>query len=161
MSDSFWRTEVWHPLTVHFPIALLIFSTLVFFVSLFFQESRKIQWQRFSTVALIVGTVGAWLALYTGDLADGVVARKICDPLILKDHEIAAQTSTYLFTAASFLSIIIFYSEFLNTFKKILVSILTVLMVGGCIYLALASHAGATLVYEQGAGVRDHEVDCK
>ena len=159
MTESFWRTEVWHPLTVHFPIALLVFSTLVFFISFVLPSEKRLQWQKFSIVLLFAGTVGAWVALYTGDLADGVVARKICDPLLLKDHEIAAQTSTYLFTAACVI-ILLLNIPVINAFRKIIIVIVVAIMATGCVYLTIASHAGATLVYNQGAGVLNHPHNC-
>src|SRR5688572_28865733 len=104
---EFMRTEIWHALSVHFPIALLVFSTLAFLVSFFLKNENGRAWRNAAGALLYIGTITAWISVYTGNLADGVVARKICDPTILKDHEIAGHTMTYLFTAASLLSLLI------------------------------------------------------
>ena len=38
---DFWRTEVFHPLSVHFPIVLLLLATLFKFIGLW---SSKVTW---------------------------------------------------------------------------------------------------------------------
>jgi uncharacterized membrane protein len=73
---EFWRTEIWHPLTVHLPLALLIIASIFKIAGLFLKRSL---WNEASAVLLAIGTVGAWIAVYTGNLADGVVSREICD----------------------------------------------------------------------------------
>src|SRR3990170_6525572 len=113
MFDSgFIRAEVWHALSVHFPIALLIFGTLTRFISLIIKSDKRRYWQYAGSGLLYVGCLTAWISVYTGNLADGIVSRKICDPTILKDHEIAAQTMTYLFTAASILNLLFSFKVF-------------------------------------------------
>src|SRR4051812_45144368 len=103
--NGFMRTEVWHALSVHFPIALLVFGTLTMIISFFIKCDKKGAWRNAANGLLYVGTVAAWISIYTGNFAEGIVSRKICDPTILKDHEIAAQSTTYLFTAAAVLSL--------------------------------------------------------
>jgi uncharacterized membrane protein len=96
MMPDFWRKELWHPVTVHFPIALLLVATLFFVISIFKGGGSKRTIQNASFMISILGVVGAWISIYTGDMADGIVSRKICDPTILKDHELAAETMIYL-----------------------------------------------------------------
>jgi uncharacterized membrane protein len=157
---EFMRTEIWHALSVHFPIALLVFSTLAFLVSFFLKNENGRAWRNAAGALLYIGTITAWISVYTGNLADGVVARKICDPTILKDHEIAGQTMTYLFTAASLLSLLIKFITLKPIIRSISLYLILSLMLIGTGYLVYAGHLGAHLVYYQGAGVYNHDVDC-
>jgi uncharacterized membrane protein len=154
------RTEVWHALSVHFPIALLVFSTLAMLISFFVSDNKKHYWKHAASGLLYAGCITAWIALYTGNLADGIVSRKICDPTILKDHEIASQTMTYLFTAASILNLLSSFKIFKPLLHTISSYAILVLMLIGSGYLVYTGHLGASLVYQQGAGVYGHSVDC-
>ena len=98
---DFWRKELWHPVTVHFPIALLLVATFFLLTSFFCKSEYKKLFSNGSFILLLLGVAGAWVGIYTGDLADGIVARKLCDPTVLKDHELAAQTMTYLIYGSS------------------------------------------------------------
>mgnify|MGYP006198680359 CR=1 FL=1 len=75
---------MFHPLSVHFPIALLIVATVFKLLAFFF---KNLVWQEAGSYLLYVGIVTCWIAIYTGDLADGAVGRTLCDPTVLKDHE--------------------------------------------------------------------------
>lgn len=152
---DFWRTEVFHPLSVHFPIVLLLAATLFLILALF---SKKNTWKDGGLLLLVLGVIGAWVAIYTGDLADGIVSRKLCDPTVLKDHENLAYTSTWIFTAALILQ---FASRYFSLLKKKIFQILTVIiLVTGCGFLTYVGHLGATLVYQQAAGVNIPSSDC-
>ena len=159
-SGEFMRTEVWHALSVHFPIALLPVATIAFLISFFVKDINKRHWQMAATLLLFAGCLMAWVAVYTGNVADGIVARKLCDPTVLKDHEIAGQNMTWLFTIAVVLHFG-FLTDFLRPRLRVLSLYLAMLfMLAGTGYLISAGHLGATLVYDQGAGVKNHEVDC-
>ena len=157
---NFWRTEIWHPLSVHFPVALLLIATATFLVSFFIKTETRKQWQNAASGLLMVGCLSAWLSVYTGNLADGIVARKICDPTVLKDHQIAALTMAYLFTIASTLIILSLFFQLKPKWKTGLYFVTLVIMLTGSGYLIYAGHTGASLVYQQGAGVNNHSVDC-
>jgi len=152
---DFWRTEVFHALSVHFPIVLLLFATFFKFISFFF---KKQFFADSAALMLILGTIGAWISIYTGDLADGVVARQLCDPTILKDHENMAWISAWLFTAATGIEVLSRLKNIIQLpFSKI---IQLLIMITGTIVLFYAGHLGATLVYQQGAGVYMPAEDC-
>lgn len=112
------------------------------------------------TLLLFAGCLTAWIAIYTGNVADGVVARKICDPTVLKDHEIAGQTMTYLFTAAAVASYLGLTTLISIRLKVLAFYLSLLLMLAGTGYIVYTGHIGATLVYDQGAGVRNHKADC-
>lgn len=158
---DFMRSEVWHALSVHFPIALLLTSTLTLLISFFLKEEKEKQWQNTASGLLFAGCLAAWISLYTGGQAEGIVARKICDPTILKDHEIAGETMTYLFTSAALINILLFFNVLKFRMRRISIWLISGLMLIGSGYLIYAGHLGASLVYEQGAGVKNHSVDCK
>ena len=152
---DFWRTEVYHPLSVHFPIVLLLIATLFRIIGLW---SSRITWDQGGRLLLILGVIGVWIAVYTGDLADGIVSRQLCDPTVLKDHENMAFTTAWIFTAALFLD---FLRRFVEFFKNRVVSIILVLlMVTGSGTLTFVGHLGAELVYQQAAGVNVPSDDC-
>lgn len=158
-SDNFMRPEVWHALSVHFPIALLPVATITVLVSFFVPDAHKQHWRIAGTLLLFAGCLTAWIAIYTGNIADGVVARKLCDPTVLKDHEIAGQTMTYLFTGAAVASLLAF-TNIQQKFKSVAFYLSFLLMLTGTGYIVYTGHIGATLVYDQGAGVKNHKADC-
>ncbi len=153
---DFWRTEVYHPLFVHFPIALLLMGTFFKIFALW----GKGQYLYFpGTILLVTGTLSGWLAIYTGSLADGIVSRTICDPTVLKDHENAAYTMIWLFTVALIIDLAVHYK--LLKLKKRLVNFLVVLiLITGSGFLGYVGHLGASLVYQQAAGVYRTSPDC-
>ena len=153
---EFWRTEIWHPLSVHFPIALLIIAFLLKLTACFI---RKELWSHSGSILLFAGTIAAWLAIYTGNMADGIVSRQICDPTVLKDHENAAYTVAWLFSAASLFDVgYLLGIRFVKTSYLRVVVIL--LMATGSGFLAYTGHLGATLVYQQAAGVHVPSENC-
>jgi uncharacterized membrane protein len=160
MSDpSFWRTEIWHPLTVHFPISLLLLASIVKLVVLFLRTEQALFWSRAGAYMLYAGSLAAWLSIYTGDMADGIVSRKLCDPTVLKDHEIAAYNLAYLFSAATALDL----SLRLNLIKLktgLLQVVVVLLMLVGTGYLIYTGHLGASVVYQQAGGVNIPAGDC-
>jgi uncharacterized membrane protein len=153
---EFLRTEVWHPLFVHFPIALLLMATLFKFFT-FFSKSKT--WENAGSFLLYVGTIGAWLAIFTGDQADGVVSREICDPTVLKAHENFAWILAWLFSASTLFDIGRILKIIPLKSKIISISVFLLMAVGSG-YLIYAGHLGAKLVYQQGAGVYHPTEDC-
>ncbi|MFA0964514.1 DUF2231 domain-containing protein [Roseivirga sp. BDSF3-8] len=156
---SMWRTELLHPLSVHFPIALLTMAALCGLVYLFVRQKSFAPYLRFSTSLLLLSGVALfWVAYYTGDQAYEVVVRTICDPSVLKDHLFWANTSAYIFSAAALLEIAryIFHLQ-----KKAWTTLLVVLLLtGGTAAISYAGHLGATVVYQQAGGVYTPDGDC-
>lgn len=153
---EFWRTEVFHPLFVHFPIALLLMGTIFKFISL---GSRGKFLSLPGTILLITGIIGGWAAIYTGNLADGIVSRIICDPTVLKDHQNSSYTMIWLFTAGVAIESI-YQLGWLEYKPKLMKFLVLILLSVGCGFLAYTGHLGATLVYNQGAGVYSPSSDC-
>jgi hypothetical protein len=109
-------------------------------------------------VMLILGVISGWAGIYSGQLAYNIEVRKICDPKALQDHQWWSYVSLIIFSAA--LLILLFRTYFksqLAVSLKALTSFL--LVIGGCTLL-YAGHLGATVVYQQGAGVHKPKEDC-
>lgn len=157
---DFWRAVVFHPLSVHFPIALLLFSTFAYAVAVFLKEENRNRWLFMAQILLIAGVIGGWISIYTGNVADGEVSRTICDPPALKDHEITAYTATIIFSCSLGILIlkkIFFASAITNLFTYFVL----LLLLTGSGFLMYAGHLGATLVYQQAAGVYHPSENCQ
>ncbi|MCM8571130.1 hypothetical protein NE848_17170 [Gramella jeungdoensis] len=152
---EFWRTEVYHPLSVHFPIVLLLMATLFKLIGLW---SSKITWEQGGRFLLFLGVIGIWISVYTGNLADGIVSRELCDPTMLKDHENFAVITAWIFTVALGADLITSYVDILKT--KAVSVILVIGLLVGCGTLTYSGHLGAQLVYQQAAGVYVPSDDC-
>jgi len=149
-----WRTELWHPMIVHFPIVLLPGAAVLCLVSLFFTGDHQSFLKKASRLSLWLGVVTAWIAIYTGSLADAIVVRDLCDPTVLEDHENAAYTIGIIFTVAVFLDFatLSFLKDRLPVKKIVEWGIIVLLLIGSG-YVGYTAHLGATLVYQQGAAV--------
>lgn len=154
--SDYWRTEALHPLFVHFPIALLLVATLFKFFSFW---AKGIFLDKPGTILLIAGVVGGWLAIYTGELADGIVSRTLCDPTVLKDHQNNSYTMIWLFTIAAIVDLI-YQFRFLFLPALLVKWLVIILLFIGSGFLIYTGHLGAKLVYEQAAGVYRPSLDC-
>lgn len=156
---SFWRTEIWHPLTVHFPVSLLLLATIVKLVALLLRAESAIFWNRAGSYLLYLGCVTAWISIYTGDMADGIVARKLCDPTVLKNHELTAYNMAYLFTGAAAMDLLV-RTNLLKVNTRMFRSLIVMLMIAGAAFLIYTGHLGASVVYQQAGGVHVPPSDC-
>lgn len=149
-----WRSELWHPMIVHFPIVLLLGAALLRLLSHFMSDEKHSFLKKSSRLSLWFGVLTAWLAIYTGSLADSIVVRDLCDPTVLEDHENAAFTIGVLFTVAAF-SDLVAESFFIQKIliQKIVEWVIILLLVIGSGYVGYTAHLGASLVYQQGAAV--------
>lgn len=153
---DFWRTEIWHPLSVHFPLAILLLATLILLAGSFLNKKF---FTEIGYLLLFVGSIGAWIAIYTGNMADGIVSRQICDPTVLENHEQNAYFVAWFYSGASFLVVADFLG-FLKKLKKITSIVILLLAITGSGFLVYTGHLGAELVYQQGAGVYHPSEDC-
>lgn len=154
------RTELWHPLSVHYPIALLLVGTLVGMSALVFGKKYSFAPHLKFTFSLLLlsGTILFWLSYYTGKLAYNIEVRKICDPLVLKNHLYWANIAAYFFSIAAVVDII--YKFLPQNFKRWLLPVTVFLMFLGSAALSYSGHLGASLVYDQGAAVNKPSPDC-
>lgn len=154
---EFYRTETYHPVTVHWPIVLLSIGSFFYIFGYF----RKNYFLDSGRVLIILGTAGAWLAIYTGNLADGVVGRQICDPTVLKSHENYAYYTAYVFSVIIIVEFLLQWLGVKHWLKQILHWILMATMLTGLVLLTYVGHLGGSLVFDQAAGVTVPSEDCK
>lgn len=153
---EFWRAEIWHPLSVHFPIALLVVAVLFKAIGLL---SPARLWQDAGLVLLFLGVLAAWTSVYTGLKAEGEVVRTICNQLELKAHEENSYILSWIFTAGLALDVA-YWKNLFNLKTKWLKLIIFLAMLTGGGFLVYTGHLGARLVYQQGAGVYHPSEDC-
>ena len=83
-----------HPQVVHFPIALLIVALLFEIISYFW---RKEEFSLFSLILLTLGTIGAFIALQTGEAAAEIIDKITGIGSIILDHEETAEQVFYIY----------------------------------------------------------------
>lgn len=156
---TFWRTETYHALSVHFPIAFLSLAAATGIFYLLFYNSKRASSLRFTVSLLVgIGIIAYWIAFYTGRNAYSVVVRTICDPFVLKDHLYWANVGGYLFSAAFLMDVIY---HFLKDKLKRIANYLTIfLLIAGAVSIGYVGHLGANVVYQQGGGVYVPTEDC-
>lgn len=152
-----WRKELWHPLVVHFPIATLLLASAVGLTLLFrHNEKNGSFWVRSFLGLLVFGVITVWLAIYTGLWSYNTEVRRICDPSVLKTHRLWGYYAAYLYTAG-----LVVYAISRWVWAIRLLTYLAVLTtLAGAAALTYSGHLGASLVYQQGAGVRQPAADC-
>ncbi len=147
-----WRIELLHPVTVHFPIAFLLGAAAIMVVSLGINGSELKQQLRFcSKLLLFFGVCGAWIAIWSGGLAESIVNRVICDPEVTHRHAEWAERATYVFTGAFFLWIGL--DKYNAVSKRMAEWIIASILLLGAAGLVYAAYLGGELVYQQGAAV--------
>lgn len=82
-----------HPIFVHFPIALLFLYSLVKIIPLQ-KWIPKVNWKDTERVLLVVGFLGAFLALATGETAEHLVHP---DHQLVEMHSTFASLATFLY----------------------------------------------------------------
>jgi uncharacterized membrane protein len=158
------RVELIHPLTVHFPVALLLCGTGVWILALIThigpssEIPRRLRW--FGLGMIVLGTIAGLAALKTGELAEEVVNQVICDPELTNSHEDWADRTMIIFAAGLVIALFQESSVLLNRlFGRSRWPVLsgqllaTIVFIAGAACLTWTGHLGGKLVYEQGAAV--------
>ena len=147
------RAELFHPLLVHFPIALLVVASAVRFVHVIFRNNRFAQTILvFSWVLLFLGVAAAWLAILAGEVAESIVRATLCRPDVLDHHQQLAYTTAIIFSGALVSDVGLFWLK-PSALKSMLVAALLVLYLSGVVLLVFTGGFGGSLVYDQGAAV--------
>ena len=156
ISPDMLRIELLHPLTVHFPIALLLVGTMLELLSSVMRPERRDFTRSVSLLLFTLGTLGAWLAVWSGGEAEEIVEKMLCDDSVLESHEELATLLSWIFSGVTALA-------WLRRFRpalKILSFLVAFTALAGSLGLAYVGHLGATLVYQQGAAVNRPAIDC-
>lgn len=144
-------------MVVHFPIATLLMASAVGIALLFEHNERNGSFLVRSFFGLLVfGVVTGWVAIYTGLWSYNTEVRRICDPTVLKAHRMWGYYAAYLYTGG-----LVVYAINRRLWANRLVTYFVVLAtLAGAAALTYSGHLGASLVYQQGAGVRQPAADC-
>lgn len=137
-----------HPQVVHFPIALLVVVLLFEILSYFW---KKESFSLTSLILLVLGTIGAFIALQTGELAADIAKKIPGIDSTLHKHEEMAELVFYLYLVITIIKIVII------RFKKDILPWRLLILAGmliGTFFLFRVGHYGGQLVYEWGAGVK-------
>jgi uncharacterized membrane protein len=154
------RVELWHPMVVHFPIALLLVGMALRLAAMAARADRLAFLLPAARLALALGTLGAWSAVYTGTLADAQVARTLCDPTVVERHENLAWWVASLFTAALLADGLLQALRARPGPSRLLGTLLAGTLLIASALLAYVGHLGASLVYQQAAAVHVPAQDC-
>ena len=135
------NTEHFHPLTVHFPIALLLVGFFLEFLSLIFKKEHCLSKAGF--YLMILGTLGAVAAYFTGEFFSkdliGLAGEK------KEFHEVMAKTTMFIMIAATIIRIILIRIKKEKTAWKWLVF---ALYLAGAGFVAYTGLLGGQLVYD-------------
>ncbi len=135
-----------HPMIVHFPIVLLIVGAFVQIASQFVFR-RELSW--LVVVFVLIGAVGAYLASYVfHPHTTGLNAN--ADRLLL-EHELYADYTIWLAIAG-----LIAKGISMAALKRVWWSeaMVSLLLIGSAVAVAIAGHHGAELVHKEGVGAK-------
>ncbi len=84
-----------HPIIVHFPIALLFIYSIIKILP-FEKYFQNISWKQVEIFLLTIGTLGAFVASTTGEIAEELIST---NRQLVESHSFFADISTFLFGA--------------------------------------------------------------
>ncbi len=153
------RTELIHPLLVHFPIALLVTGVVMRCTAIWAGKKPIFAFLLpASWVILFFGVLLAWSAVITGEIAREIVGPTLKNVHILDEHEMHAHITAYGFTIGLF-------TDWIRAFfliklqkngwgiKRGIAIVTWFIYLFSLTNLILTGNYGATLVYEEGAAV--------
>lgn len=136
---------LWHPLAVHFPIALLTAGVLLDLAALL---CRRPAWHRTAYGLLVAGTLGAGLAVVTGNV-DAAAWRETAAAGAIQDHEDLGTLTMLLYLAVCLGRLPGVLRPGDNRYRPLWVALATL----GWVLLAWTGWEGGELVYDLGVGV--------
>lgn len=148
-----------HPLVVHFPIALLLTAPVLIVLALVLHRQRHAL-NLAALVVMALGAAGTWAALSSGEAAEEWVDEVGAIRGILHDHEEAAEMAfkcsiamTLLFAAYTFVPWMK-SKELPRKWTALAGALFLVAYAIPCLAVANAAHLGGRLVHEQGVRAR-------
>lgn len=151
--DLFKQFPNWHPLFVHFPIALLLFAVLTQLSVLCFPKNENLKW--FTFALLISGCIGALIAVQTAVHISGDADDKALE--IFETHRLFGLLTFWFSLAAT----LIRFATLKWFRKKWLEIILAILILTTGIFITITGHHGAQLVYIYDVGPQGNNVMSK
>ncbi len=156
-SSDMWRIELLHPMLAHFPIALLIVAALLELLGVFLSSNVRSFIRGASLLLLVLGTGMAWAAVWSGEEAEEIVERTLCDASALELHAEWALRVAWIFSVVSAFALL----RWKMLGSPVVSGLITTLALAGAAALGYTGHLGATLVYQHGAAVSRSAAECK
>jgi uncharacterized membrane protein len=141
-----------HPVIVHTPIALILFSLLFDIVG---RLTDLAWWRKAAFAMLIIGVLGAWGAVLSGQAAEEAAEDQGVPHEAIHDHEDAGVITLWLGVAAVIARALAARPGAARTAFSVL-ALVTHLLTASAV--TVASYRGGLLVYEHGAGVKTQGV---
>lgn len=139
-----------HPQIVHTPVALLIFSAFFAILGLLFDRD----WLRKSAmVLLVIGAIGAYVAIESGKYAHRVPERQQGVPEEAIDEHADLAHLTYRLAVGALIAYLL-ASRAKGRVKTALMAAGLLLQIGAAGAVGVTGKEGGELVYEHGANVR-------
>ncbi len=138
----------WHPIFVHFTVALLSLSVGLFVISHFLQGELRQQWETVARWNLWFGTLISLLTVGAGFYAFNTVRHDEPSHLAMQEHRNWALVTFTWFLVLAYLV----YRSYQHGKRPPGTGLLLALVVGAGLLLATAWHGGE-LVYRHGLGV--------
>jgi uncharacterized membrane protein len=149
------RAALFHPMIVHFPLALLLTGSALRFAHFFFRKNRLQQALLFSSwILLSLGVISAWFAVVAGEIAEDIVRTSLCKPSVLDQHKMFAYTTAILFSVAIVLDLGKAWIK-KASFTYFSIVFVPILYFAGVLLLIFTGGFGGDLVYDQGAAVEN------
>jgi uncharacterized membrane protein len=145
-----------HPLLIHFPIVLLLLSPLFVLLAAVLPPARSRPYMTVALITLLLGTASLFLAASSGEEAAELADRGGGVDSVLATHEALASTCEAVFSAFSFILIVVFMWPRLSRRPQSRITTTAVPLVFlamycvGLVYLVNTAHAGGRLVHEFG-----------
>jgi len=92
-----------HPIVVHFPLGILLIAWVPMVIGLILKKQRH-TWMASAAMLLVLGTIGAFAAVLTGEAADGIVGEtSVAVGDAIHEHEETAELARTLFVGVTVL----------------------------------------------------------
>lgn len=136
-----------HPVVVHTPIALIITSLLFDIIG---RATDLAWWRKAAFAMLVVGVIGAWGAVWTGNASEEAVEEQGVPHEVIEAHESAGIFTQWMGTIAVVGRLLETRPGAARGLVSIAALLAHLLAATGA---GLAGFRGGILVYEHGAGV--------
>ena len=144
----------WHPLIIHFPVALLPVTTLFLIATLVWKHQRMVLlWVALTLMGM--GTLGSYIAVVTGEDAKEHVVISKENSSQLEQHQEAGENVWLMFTVLFALYAGIVwgvkkYPEYGEKYFAVVSTIFLLCYLFAVSQLIIAGHLGGTLVHKYG-----------
>ena len=145
-----------HPLIIHFPIVLLLLAPFLIAAGALRPPERGRTILYVALIIMVVGTIGTYLAVSSGEAAAQMAARNPQIETVLDHHEQLAEATsigfsvlTTIFAAILFIPVVLKKSAS-RIASTALPLVFLMLYGGGVLLLTNTAHNGARLVHEFG-----------